>query len=101
MATTMPQHLRALERANEIRLARCQRKRDVLAGETTVADLLREMPSEIEGMRVYDLLAAQRWWGRVKTRKLMLAAQVSDSKTIGSLTDRQRGVLIAMLERRS
>lgn len=85
-----PQHLRALQRANEVRLARAELKRRVAEGELTVAEVVLESPWEAESMAVADLLMSQRRWGRTRCRRFLAQVPLSETKTIGSLTERQR-----------
>lgn len=92
-----PQHLRALARANEVRLARAELKRRVAAGELTAADVVLECPWEAETMTVADLLMSQRRWGHTRCRKFLQSVPMSESKTVGSMTDRQRRMVAAML----
>ena len=40
-----PQHLQALARANKVRLARAELKRQVAEGELSVADVIQPMPT--------------------------------------------------------
>ena len=54
-------------------------------------------PSEAERMAVADLLASQRRWGQTRCRKLLAQVPMSETKTVGSMTDRQRHALSAML----
>ena len=92
-----PQHLRALERANLVRLARAESKRRVGAGELAVADVILSCPWETETMTVFDLLMAQRRWGATRARKFLGSIPLSESKTIGTLTERQRLALATRL----
>jgi hypothetical protein len=92
-----PQHLQALERANQIRLARASLKRRVAAGHTTAAEIVLGCPAEAAGMAISDLLMSQRRWGRTRCRKFLAMIPLSENKTIGSMTDRQRHALVAML----
>ena len=92
-----PQHLRALNRANEVRLARAELKRRVATGEICVAEVILETPWEAQSMSVADLLTSQRRWGHQRCRKLLGQVPVSETKTIGSLTDRQRLALASLL----
>lgn len=92
-----PQHLEALERANRIRLARAELKRDVAAGRRTVAAVLLDVPECAAGMTAYDLLRAQRQWGRSRTLRLLGLAAVRESRRVGDLTDRQRETIAAWL----
>jgi hypothetical protein len=94
---TRPQHMRALERANKVRLARARLKRRVTFGEISVAEVILHCPSEADGMAVVDLLVSQRRWGQTRCRKLLAELPMSETKTVGSMTDRQRHALAAML----
>ena len=94
-----PQHLRALARANEVRLARAELKRRVLAGQTTVAEVVLDAPWEAERMTVADLLTSQRRWGHTRCRKLLQGIPLSEAKTVGSMTDRQRRAVAQALGR--
>ena len=71
-----PQYMRALERANKVRLARADLKRRVATGETSVAEVVLECPWEAESMTVADLLMSQRRWGTSRCRKF-LARQIN------------------------
>jgi hypothetical protein len=93
-----PQHLRALQRANEVRLARAELKRRVAEGELTVAEVVVDSPWEAESMAIADLLMSQRRWGRTRCRRLLAQVPLSETKTIGSLTDRQRRAVAGLLE---
>jgi hypothetical protein len=88
-----PQYMRALERANKVRLARADLKRRVATGELEAAEVILECPWEAQSMTVADLLTSQRRWGESRCRKLLSQLQLSETKTVGSLTDRQRRTL--------
>jgi hypothetical protein len=92
-----PQYMRALQRANAVRLARAELKRQVADGKISAAEAILTCPSEIEGMTVTDILMSQRRWGRTRCRSVLIAVPLSESKTVGSMTDRQRQVLAALL----
>lgn len=85
-----PQHMRALARANEVRLARAELKRRVGDGEITAASVVMECPEEAVSMELADLLASQRRWGETRCRKFLHGLHLPETKTIGSLTERQR-----------
>src|ERR1700757_3334862 len=89
-----PQHMRALERANQVRLARAELKRRVAAGETSVAEVIAHCPWEAASMAVGDLLMSQRRWGQTRCRKILAQVPMSEKKTIGSMTERQRRTLV-------
>ncbi len=92
-----PQHMRALAQANRVRLARAELKRQVAEGETTVGDIVLECPWEAESMAIADLLLSQHRWGRTRCRRFLASIPMSETKTIGSMTDRQRRALAARL----
>jgi hypothetical protein len=92
-----PQYMRALERANKVRLARADLKRGVAVGEIDVAEVILDCPWEAESMAVADLLMSQRRWGQTRSRKFLAQIPMSEKKTVGSMTDRQRRTLAAML----
>lgn len=93
-----PQHLRALARANEVRLARAELKRQVAEGEISAARVILECPWEATSMTVADLLTSQRRWGTTRCRKLLQSIPMSENKTVGSMTERQRQALADLLE---
>lgn len=95
---TVPQHMQALARANEVRLARAALKREIAAGEVSVAEVLDEIPPETESMSLMELLTSQRSWGRTRARKFLVGLMLPENKRLGSLTLRQRAMLIQELE---
>jgi hypothetical protein len=95
--TGEPQHLRALERANRVRLARADLKRRIAAGVTQVPDVVLESPWEAQSMELSELLMSQKRWGRERCRRLLLALGIPENKPVGKLTERQRVALAAML----
>jgi hypothetical protein len=97
LATLPPQHMRALARANEVRLARAELKRKVAVEEVEVADVILECPWEAHSMAVADLLMSQRRWGQTRCRRFLSQIPMSEKKTVGSMTERQRQTLAAML----
>ena len=92
-----PQHLKALERANRVRLARAALKRKVAAGECGAAEVILDSPWEAESMSISELLMSQRRWGRTRCRRVLLTLGLPENKQIGTMTDRQRTALAAML----
>jgi hypothetical protein len=92
-----PQHLTALDFANRFRLARAELKRRVASGEMSAAEVIEACPWQAETMSVSDLLMSQRRWGRARCRRVLIALGVPENKRIGTLTDRQRLALAAVL----
>jgi hypothetical protein len=92
-----PQHMQALQRANAVRLARAELKRRVAVGEISAAEVILDTPWQAESMTVSDLLTSQRRWGHTRCRKFLQCVPMSENKTVGSMTDRQRQALAQML----
>src|SRR5215217_5941755 len=92
-----PQHMRALQQANRVRLSRAELKRQVGDGERSVANVVLECPWEAESMSIADLLMSQHRWGRTRCRRFLLQLSMNETKTIGSMTDRQRRCLAGRL----
>ncbi len=93
------QHLRALEHANRVRLARARLKRKIGAGELAAAEVILSCPWEAHSMSVSDVLMSQKRWGRARCRRLLLSIGVPENKQVGTLTDRQRLALAGMLRK--
>ena len=91
------QHLRALEYANRVRLARARMKRKIAAGELSAADVVLTCPWQAHSMSISDLLMSQKRWGRTRCRRLLVSLGVPENKQIGTLTERQRLALAAVL----
>lgn len=98
-ARTSEQRLRALNRANEIRSARAQLKRDLKAGKTKIETLLLDPPEYVLSAKAFDMILAVPKYGRVKANKILGQCRISPSKTIGGLSERQRNELVSMLRR--
>jgi hypothetical protein len=92
------QCMQALARANKVRLARAALKRDVCAGRRQVAEVVIDSPWEADSMSLSELLCSQRRWGRARSRKLLSSIALSEGKRVGTLTDRQRRLLVGALE---
>lgn len=97
MKTSEPQRLRALERANEIRLARAVIKRQIALGEVSAAEVILKCPAAADTWPVEELLMSQRRWGAMRCRKFLARHQITETKPIGSLTMRQRHLLAGSL----
>ena len=92
-----PQHMQALAQANKVRLARAELKRQVADGELTVAEVVLDCRWQAESMAIADLLMSQHRWGRTRCRRFLGSSPMSETKTIGSMTDRQRRELAGRL----
>jgi hypothetical protein len=99
VAAGAQQHLRALEHANHVRFARAELKRQVRCGGLSAAEVILTCPWQVRTMSLSELLASQRHWGRVRSRRLLLSLRVGENKQVGTLTERQRLALAATLSR--
>ena len=97
----LPQHMRALAHANEVRLARAALKREISAGTVSAADVVRDCPSVVDSMTVSELLQSQRRWGLTRVRKFLMPLAVNEHRELGRLTIRQRGELARRLEEKA
>jgi hypothetical protein len=93
-----PQRMRALERANAVRLARAELKRRIAEGEAAAADVILEPPDEALTWPIGELLMSQRRWGATRCRKFVARHHITETKTLGALTERQRRLLADELE---
>ena len=96
---SLSQRMDALKRANEIRTRRAALKRDLKAGRTQIHGLLLDPPEYLQTAKVFDLLLAVPKYGRVKVNRILTQCRISPSKTIGGLSERQRGELVSYLRR--
>lgn len=97
MTANDPQHMQALAQANRVRLARAELKRRIGSGERSAAGVIVDCPWEAETMPVAALLTSQRRWGRTRCRKFLASIPMSENKTVGAMTQRQRQTLAALL----
>jgi hypothetical protein len=96
---SLDQRMEALRRANEIRVRRAQLKKDLKAGTVQIEEILRNPPEYVETAKVFDILMAVPKFGRVKAARFLNQCRISQSKTVGGLSDRQRAELVALLRR--
>jgi hypothetical protein len=92
-SASIPQCMEALARANEVRYARAELKRNIEAGREDPATVLESCPWQVESMTVGELLRSQRRWGRTRAHKFLVPFAVPENRTIGRLTERQRRIL--------
>lgn len=97
MTTATHQPTQALVRANYVRTSRAELKRSLHAKETKAVAVLLDPPDYALSMTVRDLLRSQRQWGPNKTDRFLRDLELSHSKTIEGLTERQRVLLVRAL----
>src|ERR1700689_4987520 len=95
--TAGPQRLRALERANAIRLERAALKRRIAAGQVSAAKVILNPPQSAETWSVGDLLMSQRRWGTTRCRRFLARNSITETKHVGTLTERQKNLLARSL----
>ena len=95
--TPAPQRMRALERANAVRLARAELKRRIVDGDVSAAGIILEPPHAALSWAIGELLMSQRRWGDTRCRKFLTRNQINETKPLGTLTQRQRHLLADQL----
>jgi hypothetical protein len=96
---SLDQRMEALKRANEIRVRRAQLKRDLKSGDVQIEKILSNPPGYVETAKVFDMLMAVPKFGRVKAARFLNQCRISQSKTVGGLSERQRAELVGLLRR--
>ena len=94
-ARSAAQRLKALRRANEIRIGRAQLKKNLASGSVRITDILATPPECAKTQKVHDLLLALPKYGPARVARLL--AYGRPSKTVAGLSDRQRKELIGRL----
>ncbi len=93
------QRLRALEKANDVRRACAELKRELAAGRITLAQILGDPPPCARTAKVRELLLAVPKIGPAKVHRGLAHCRIADTKTVTGLSDRQRSELIELLGR--
>ena len=93
------QRLRALEQANEVRAARAKLKRELASGKIELLQILADPPACVRTARIRDVLLVVPKIGSVRAGRILAQCRIAHSKTLGGLTDRQRGELINLFRR--
>ena len=96
---SLDQRMDALRRANDIRVRRAQLKRDLKDGTVRIEEILESPPAYVETAKVFDMLMSVPKFGRVKATRLLNQCRISQSKTVGGLSERQRAELIGLFDR--
>ena len=99
--TAKTQRLEALVRATEVRQARAELKWRIAAGDLAAADVILTPSREAATMSVGEILRSQRRWGKARCAALLRQSPLSEGKTIGSMTARQRRAVADLLPRDS
>ena len=96
---SLDQRMEALKRANEIRVRRAKLKKDLKDGRVHIKTVLQNPPEYVGTAKVFDILMAVPKFGRVKAARVLNQCRISQSKTVGGLSERQRAELVGLFER--
>lgn len=97
---SLEQRRDALKSANEIRTRRARLKRDLKAGRVKIENLILDPPEWLSTAKIFDFMIATPTFGRVKVNRILTQCRISPSKTIGGLSERQRGEIVSYLRRK-
>ena len=97
---SLDQRMDALKRANDVRVKRAQLKKDLKDGKVRIEQILGNPPEYVSTAKVIDILMAVPKFGRVKAARFLNACRISQSKTVGGLSERQRAELIGLFNSR-
>ena len=78
-----------------------QLKKDLKDGHVRIDSILRNPPEYVETAKVFDILMAVPKFGRVKAARFLNQCRISQSKTVGGLSERQRTELVELFNHRS
>jgi len=98
-ARSRDQRMEALKRANDIRVRRAKLKKDLKDGRVRIQSILSNPPEYVSTAKVFDILMAVPKFGRVKAARFLNQCRISQSKTVGGLSDRQRAELVGLFDR--
>src|SRR5437660_263336 len=98
-ARSRDQRMEALKRANDIRVRRAKLKKDLKDGRVRIQAILSNPPEYVSTAKVFDILMAVPKFGRVKAARFLNQCRISQSKTVGGLSERQRAELIGLFNR--
>ena len=98
-AQTLDQRLRALRQANEIRSRRAVLKKELASGRVRIEDVLARPPEYARTAKVQDLLLVVPKVGPARAARFLSRCRIAPSKTVGGMTERQRGELIELFRR--
>ena len=96
---SLDQRMEALKRANDIRVRRARLKKDLKDGAVQIEEILTDPPEYVETAKVFDILMAVPKFGRVKACRFLNQCRISQSKTVGGLSERQRAELVGLFNR--
>jgi hypothetical protein len=96
---SLDQRMEALKRANDIRVRRAKLKKDLKEGRVKIETIVLHPPEYVSTAKVFDMLMAVPKLGRVKAARMLNQCRISQSKTVGGLSERQRAELVSLFNR--
>ena len=96
---TVPQHLQALQSANEIRMGGVTVKREIRAGTLTVAQALHD--PRAQNLPVSRVLIARPGWGPARVHAILRRVPVSPIRPVRDLTAREHRHLTQLVQTRT
>ena len=96
---SLDQRMEALRRANDIRVRRARLKKDLKDGTVQIEEILSDPPEYVSTAKVFDILMAVPKFGRVKAGRFLNQCRISQAKTVGGLSERQRAELVGLFHR--
>jgi hypothetical protein len=97
---SLDQRMEAHRRATDNPVRRAQLKKDLKDGMVHIEAILLDPPEYVSTAKVFDKLMAVPKFGRVKAARLLNQCRISQSKTVGGLSERQRGELVNLFNNR-
>jgi hypothetical protein len=93
---TPEQRKAALEKAAEARRTRAEIKELLKTGSLTLAEVFERAESDeiVAGTKIASLLVAMPGMGKIKAKRLMETLEISETRRIRGLGDRQRSALL-------
>lgn len=89
----------ALKAANQIRTRRADLKKRLKAGRVGIHGIILDPPEWLLTMHLSELMLSVPKYGRVKVNRILTQCRISPSKTVGGLSERQRGEIVSYLSR--
>ena len=97
---TTEERLEALEKAKKARLERAEIKEKIKTGELSLEEVMDMKYDPVIGrMRISALIETMPGVGKLKVERIMKECNISESRRIRGLGDKQRKALLERLER--
>jgi hypothetical protein len=90
----LEQQLQALSKANQIRVAQAQLKKELTSGTTQIRGILTQPPDYAANLQVSKLLRAVPGYGPARVARVLTKTRITESTRLAGLTYRQRTELI-------